>query len=87
MKDVLMMVLGNCPHCRHAREIMEKLCEEHPAYRAVHFRIVDEAEHPDFAATLDYHYVPTIFVDGQKMHEGVPTRQALEAIYLMALEK
>lgn len=85
MKDVLMMVMAGCPHCRRAREIMVDLCERHPEYRAVKVREVDENAEAAFAATLDYYYVPTFFVDGQKLHEGAPTEAAIEAVYRAAL--
>ncbi len=85
MKSVLMMMMEGCPHCRRAREMMEELCLAHPEYRAVEVKMVDETREPDFAATLDYYYVPTFFVDGKKLHEGVPTREAIEAVYKAAL--
>lgn len=85
MKDVLMMVMTGCPHCRRARELMAELCDRHPEFRAVKVREVDETVDPDFAATLDYYYVPTFFVGGQKLHEGVPSEAALEAVYRAAL--
>ncbi len=85
MKDVLMMVMAGCPHCRRAHEMMEALCARHPEFRRVAVRVVDETADPDFAATLDYHYVPTFFVGGEKLHEGVPTEAALEAVYRKAL--
>ena len=85
MKDVLMMVMAGCPHCRRAREIMAELCERHPEFRAVKVREVDENVEAAFAATLDYYYVPTFFVGGQKLHEGSPTEAAIEAVYRAAL--
>ena len=54
MKEVLMMVMGGCPHCQRAREMMEGLCARHPEFRTVNVRMVDETIDPDFAATLDY---------------------------------
>lgn len=86
MKEILMMVMGGCPHCQRAREMMEGLCARHPEFRTVKVRMVDETIDPDFAATLDYYYVPTFFVDGKKLHEGVPTEAAIEAIYREALK-
>ncbi|MCI6590877.1 MAG: thioredoxin family protein [Lentisphaeraceae bacterium] len=86
MKPILMMVMAGCPHCRHARELMDQLFKEHPIYADIPLRIVDETEEPAFAETLDYYYVPTFFVGDQKMHEGVPTREAIEAVFLAALK-
>lgn len=85
MKEILMMMMAGCPHCRRARAWMEELCEEHPEFREVPVRMVDETLEPDFAQTLDYYYVPTYFVEGRKLHEGVPTKEAIEAVYRAAL--
>ena len=83
MKEVLMMLLPDCPYCHQAEEMLEQLMERDPRYRQVPIRRVDESAQPEFAATLDYFYVPTFFVGGQKMMEGVPSlyqvRNVLEA--------
>ncbi len=86
MKAVLMMVMAGCPHCRRAREIMRELCARKAEYAKVDVREVDETLDPAFAETLDYYYVPTFFVGGEKVHEGVPTEEAIEAVYRAALE-
>ena len=80
MKDVLMMVLKGCPHCRRAMEMIEELKEEREEYRRVRIRVVEEREDPALADSLDYYYVPCFFVDGQKRMEGVPDREAVEAV-------
>lgn len=85
MKDVLMMVMAGCPHCRRANQMLDKLMEEHEEYRKVQIRRVDEQKEPEFAETLDYYYVPTFFVDGQKRMEGVPTMEAVEAVLKEAI--
>ncbi len=86
MKSILMMVMAGCPHCARALRWMNELKTEHPEFAHVPVKIVDEMEEPDFAAKLDYYYVPTYFVDGAKLHEGVPTRKAIEAVYRAALD-
>ena len=83
MKEVLMMLLPDCPYCHQAEEMLEQLMERDPRYRQVPIRRVAESAQPEFAATLDYFYVPTFFVGGEKMMEGVPSlyqvRNVLEA--------
>ena len=85
MQEVLMMVMAGCPHCRRAKEMMEALFERNPIFRTVPLRVVDETLEPDFAATLDYYYVPTFYVGPNKRHEGVPTEEAIEAVFAEAL--
>lgn len=80
MKDVLMMMMAGCPHCRRANQMIEELMEEHEEYRSISIRRVDENVDKALADSLDYYYVPTFFVDGKKMMEGVPTKEAVEAV-------
>lgn len=83
--EVLMMVMAGCPHCIRAREIMAELCAAHPDYATVPVKIVDETVEREFAESLDYYYVPTFFVNGEKMHEGRPMREAIERVFQAAL--
>ena len=85
-KEVLMMVMAGCPHCRNAFEMMDTLRQEHPEYAAVKVKIVDETIEKDFAASLDYYYVPTFYVDGQKVHEGGIYYEEVEQILLSCSE-
>ena len=85
MKEILMMVQSGCRHCRRALTLMDELKEAHPEYANIPLRIVDEQKEPVFADSLDYWYVPTYFVDGEKLHEGVPSPEAIEAVFQAAL--
>lgn len=80
MKDILMMVMAGCPHCRRANQMLDKLMEEHEEYRGVQIRKVDENVDTALADSLDYYYVPCFFVDGKKVMEGVPTMEAVETV-------
>ena len=75
--ECLMMIQESCPYCRQALQIMEDLKKENPAYSQI----------PDFAETLDYWYVPTYFVNGIKLHEGVPTQEKIRAVFEAALQR
>ncbi|MBQ7841190.1 MAG: thioredoxin family protein [Lachnospiraceae bacterium] len=85
MKEVLMMVMAGCPHCRRANQMLERLMEEHEEYRAVTIRREDENMNTRLAESLDYYYVPCFFVDGKKMLEGVPTLEGVEAVLRAAV--
>lgn len=76
-----MFVLENCPHCRHARQWIEELCEENPKYRQIPLEIIDEAVDVELADSYDYYYVPSIFDGNQKCHEGVATKQKIKDIF------
>lgn len=87
MKDVLMMVMAGCPHCRRANQMLDELMEEHEEYRNVQIRRVDEEVDTKLADSLDYYYVPCFFVDGRKVMEGVPTMDAVEAVLKEAISQ
>lgn len=86
MKKVLLMIQETCPYCKKAMKLMDELKEENAGFEAVEVKIVDENKDPLFAQSLDYWYVPTFFVDGKKLHEGVPTKEAIKKVYETALE-
>ena len=85
-KEVKMFVQATCPHCRNAMRMMDELRAGNAEYAAVHVEMIDENRHPDIADAYDYWYVPTFFVDGQKIQEGVPSLQAVESVFKKALE-
>ena len=69
MKEITLFLLNNCPHCKLALRLQEELLAEHPAWRDIPLRMVDEAAEPAYADTFDYYYVPCYYVDGVKVHE------------------
>jgi glutaredoxin len=85
MKEVKMFLMETCPHCKKALSLMEEICAEHPEYKAVEIKKTDETKEPDYAAKFDYYYVPTFYVGDVKLHEGVPTKEAIEKVYAEAL--
>lgn len=86
MKKVLMMIQESCPYCKEALKIMDQLMAQHPEYKDIEVRIADENKESALADTLDYYYVPTYYVDGEKVHEGVPTLEKVQAVYEEALK-
>ena len=63
----------------------DELKAERPEFQAVEVKIVDENREKALADSLDYWYVPTYFVDGVKVHEGVPTMEKVRKVYEKAL--
>ena len=82
--DIDVFLLNNCPHCKLALRLQEELLAEHPAWRDIPLRIVDEAAEPAYADTFDYYYVPCYYVDGVKVHEGHAERADVEAVFRAA---
>ena len=81
-----MMLLPGCPHCRRADKMIEKLVEENPTYGEIPIRRVDESVEVAFADSLDYYFVPTFYVAGEKLMEGVPTAEKIRAVLDRALK-
>ena len=84
MKEVLLFKLANCPHCKLALRCQEELFQEHPEWRDIPLKVVDEAEEPALADTYDYYYVPTYYVDGEKVHEGHAEKGDVERVFRLA---
>ena len=85
-KPVKMMMLDTCPHCKHALALIDELCQEHPEYQDVTIEQIEENREPEKTEGYDYWYVPTIFVDDVKIHEGVPTKEKMEEVLIAALK-
>jgi len=60
---------------------MDELKLEHPEYSKLNIEIIDEKLNPEIADTYDYYYVPSYFVDGEKVHEGTITKEAVQEVF------
>jgi thioredoxin 1 len=87
MKKILMFTMERCPYCKKARSFMEELFDKYPEYKELDIEIIDEVEQPDIANQYDYYYVPTYYLDGEKFHEGVPSREMVAELFKKAYEE
>ncbi|MBC5736549.1 thioredoxin family protein [Lawsonibacter sp. NSJ-52] len=85
MQEILMFVMAGCPHCRLAHKLMDELLEEHPGWKDIPVRVVDERREAALADSYDYYYVPSYYVNGKKVHEGHAEKADVEAVYRAAL--
>jgi glutaredoxin len=85
MKDIKMFMMATCPHCRRALELMDEIYAEHAEYKKIKLEKIDETKDPDYAAKFDYYYVPTFYVGEEKLHEGVPSKEAIERVFEAAM--
>ena len=85
MKEVKLFMFEGCPHCRRAQELIDAILAEHPEYARVPLTVIDERLHPEVADQHDYYYVPTLFVGGEKLMEGAPSREAIEKVFARAV--
>lgn len=85
-KEVVMFVLDECPYCKEAFKIMDGLTAENPQYGSVKVEVIEETKDPARSSEYDYYYVPTYFVDGKKIHEGIPSEESIERVYQLAVK-
>ncbi len=85
MKHVKMMYLKNCPYCKQAFAMVDELKQLHKEYQDIEIETIEENDEPEKTKGLDYWYVPTYFVEGEKLLEGIPTKAKIEAVLKAAL--
>ena len=86
MKKVTAFYMEGCPHCRKAFKIIDELKLNNPKYSNIEIEYIDENKEVKIASTYDYYYVPTFYVDGVKIHEGVPTEEKIEKVLKEAIK-
>ena len=86
MKKVKAFYLENCPHCRRAFKMIEELKTKNPKYSEVDIEYIDESVHVQIANAHDYYFVPTFYVDGIKVHEGVPSLDKIEDVLINGIQ-
>ena len=85
MKPVKLFYLKNCPFCKKALRYIEEAKAAHPELAEVEIEMIEESEQPGVADGFDYYYVPTFYVDGEKVHEGGIYPEEVERILRRAL--
>ena len=86
MKPILMFTMASCPYCRQAHRWMDEVLVAHPEYGDIPLEIVDELEQPALAERYTYYYVPTYYVGGVKVHEGVANKGIVLSVFERAFE-
>ena len=84
MKDLKLFILINCPYCQQALKYIEELQQEEK-YRDIKYQLIDERKEKALADSYDYYYVPTFYLDEQKVHEGIVSKEQVQAIFDQAL--
>ena len=75
MKELKVFILKGCPYCRIALEAIDNA-----TFKDVNVVIIDERENPEVADKYDYYYVPSFYLDGVKIHEGVIDKKEAERL-------
>ena len=86
MRKVKLFYLQHCPFCKKAFRYIEEAKARHPELADLEIELIEESEQAEVANRYDYYYVPTFYVDEQKVHEGGIFAEEVEQILLSALE-
>ena len=86
MKKVKLFYLQHCPFCKKALRYIEEAKAKHAELADLEIELIEESEQAEVADRYDYYYVPTFYVDEQKVHEGGIFAEEVEQILLSALE-
>ena len=86
MKKITMFVMRSCPYCIRAQQRVEKVLSARPEFRAIPFETIDERQQPDVARKFDYYYVPSFYLDKEKVYEENVLHKDIEDIFSDALK-
>ncbi len=86
MKEITYFYLQGCPYCRQADQFIEEICNENPNCKLVKINKLEERQNKAIADSYDYFYVPCLWIDGKKVHEGPATKQNIKKVFDTALK-
>ena len=73
MKNIVCFHLEDCPYCHKAIRAFKELQAENSEFAKVPVEWVEETkEKPSTLKDFNYYYVPTIYVDSEKIYEANP---------------
>ncbi len=84
MRELTMFYFPECPYCRQAFRWHEEVFRDHPEYRDVPLRRIDEHKEAALADRYDYWYVPCYYLGEEKLGEGVKDKALIEAAFARA---
>jgi thioredoxin 1 len=85
MKTITLFETSWCPYCKLARKLIDDLKLENPDYQNIPVDFIDEELHPEISMQYDYYYVPTLYINKNKLHEGIPTKEIIKNIFDSAI--
>lgn len=80
-----MFMFNECPHCQLALRCLDEL-KQQDKYKDIEIKMVNEKEEPEYADQFDYYYVPTFYVEDEKVHEGHAEMEDVQKVLDLALE-
>lgn len=74
MKKITMLKMEGCPYCAQAFAAIKEIKAENPDFDKIAVEVIDKYEQRDLAKDFaeKYYYVPSMFIDGEKIYEAHP---------------
>ena len=85
MEQLTLFYLKNCPYCIRVQGYLDELLQD-PRYAHLKINKIDEAKEPDLANQFDYYLVPTFYLKGEKLFEGIMDKQDVINVLEKALQ-
>ena len=73
-KKITYFYLPGCPYCRNANKAIEELIQENPEYGNIEIERINELDPSAGISGYNYYYVPSMFVDKEKLYEANPSQ-------------
>lgn len=84
MKKIKMFMFDSCPYCQKALKYLKEL-QTQEKYKYLEVEMINERKQPEIAEKYDYYYVPTFYVDEEKIHEGSAEIEDVQRVLNLAL--
>ncbi len=85
MKAVKLFIQPRCPFCVKALKYIAEAKASNADLAEIEIEVIDELKEPELADQYDYYYVPTLYIDGVKVHEGAIYAEEMESLLRKAL--
>lgn len=76
-------MFDECPHCQLALRLLDELMAQ-DEYKDIEITKINERKNPEIADQYDYYYVPTFYVENEKVHEGHAEREDVKKVLDLA---
>jgi thioredoxin 1 len=86
MKPVTMFITNWCPYCNRAISWIDELKKENPQFANLEVNIIDEERNPEISKQFDYYYVPTYYIENNKIYEGGKTKDIIREVFEKAIK-
>ncbi|MBS6063141.1 thioredoxin family protein [Criibacterium bergeronii] len=85
MKKIQLFTADWCPHCSHAKAWIKELQQQNPEYAKLDIQTIDVDHQKEKLEGLHFEYIPTFYIDGEKVVEGATQKEQVKSVLDKAL--